>query len=106
MTDKDGRWTALWGLLPGKAQMQKRLAGLGMQQLATPWGLLRGHSFHYARLESSAPVQGRSSRPEALAAPDQGELLYRHGSLHASFFHAWFASLLGARENSENTEAE
>jgi len=54
-------------------------------------------------------VQGRSSRPQASATPDQGELLYRHGSLYASFFHAWFAShpravaaLLGARENSEN----
>jgi cobyrinic acid a,c-diamide synthase len=109
VTDKDGQWAPLWGLLPGKAQMQKRLVGLGMQQLPTPWGLLRGHSFHYARLDSSAEVQGRSSRPQASATPDQGELLYRHGSLYASFFHAWFAShpravaaLLGARENSEN----
>lgn len=102
---QDGSYTPLWGLMPGQAQMQKRLAGLGMQQLQTPWGLLRGHSFHYARLESSAPVLGRSRRPDADAGSECGEWLYRHGSLHASFFHAWFAShpravaaLLGARD--------
>lgn len=88
----DGQWMALWGLMPGKVQMQKRLAGLGMQQLPTPWGTLRGHSFHYARLDSPAPVAGRSARPDAAAGDDSGEWLYRHGSLHASFFHAWFAS--------------
>lgn len=101
----DGEWTPLWGLMPGKAQMQRRLAGLGMQQMPTPWGLLRGHSFHYARLDSPAPVAGRSARPDADAAGGSGEWLYRHGSLYASFFHAWFAShpravaaLLGARD--------
>ncbi|WP_390887818.1 cobyrinate a,c-diamide synthase [Comamonas antarctica] len=104
----DGQYTPLWGLMPGKAQMQKRLAGLGMQQLPTPWGTLRGHSFHYARLDSSAPVAGRSARPDADAADAGGEWLYRHGSLHASFFHAWFAShpraiaaLLGAHQASQ-----
>ncbi len=104
----DGQYTPLWGLMPGKAQMQKRLAGLGMQQLPTPWGTLRGHSFHYARLDSPAPVAGRSARPDADAANAGGEWLYRHGSLHASFFHAWFAShpraiaaLLGAYEASQ-----
>ncbi|MET1114859.1 MAG: cobyrinate a,c-diamide synthase [Comamonas sp.] len=108
ITSSDGQWTPLWGLMPGRAQMQKRLAGLGMQQLATPWGALRGHSFHYARLESSAQVLGRSRRPDAQASEDTGEWLYRHGSLHASFFHAWFAShpramaaLLGACDTLE-----
>lgn len=92
VTGSDGQWAPLWGLLPGRATMQKRLAGLGMQQLATPWGLLRGHSFHYARLESPAQVLARSSRPGEAPSADSGELLYRQGSLHASFFHAWFAS--------------
>lgn len=35
---------------------------------------------------------GRSSRPGQDAHPDRGEALYRHGSVHASYFHAWFAS--------------
>ena len=54
--------------------------------------LLRGHTFHYSTLTSSAPVVARSSRPGEASAPDAGEALYRVGSLHASYFHAWFAS--------------
>ncbi|GGH58702.1 cobyrinic acid a,c-diamide synthase [Comamonas phosphati] len=95
---------ALWGLLPGQVHMQARLAGLGMQQLELPGGVLRGHTFHYSRLETSMPQAGRSSRPGAAVQADRGEALYRHGSVHASYFHAWFAScpravarLLGAQ---------
>ena len=92
LTDTAGRTTDLWGLLPGHARMQPRLAGLGMQQLPTPWGLLRGHTFHYSRLDTSMAEAGRSSRPGQDAHPDRGEALYRQGSVHASYFHAWFAS--------------
>ncbi|MGE8320042.1 MAG: cobyrinate a,c-diamide synthase [Comamonas sp.] len=103
LSDADGHRHALWQLLPGQATMQKRLAGLGMQQLQTPWGLLRGHTFHYSRLASGAQVLARSSRPGQEPRADAGEALYRHGSIHASYFHAWFpscpeavAGLLGA----------
>ena len=103
LTDLEGRWHPFWNLLPAQAVMQQRLAGLGMQQLATPWGLLRGHTFHYSRLDSQLPAVGRSSRPGQTAEAGKGEALYRHGSLHASYFHAWFpscpravAALLGA----------
>jgi cobyrinic acid a,c-diamide synthase len=103
LTDTAGRTTDLWGLLPGHARMQPRLAGLGMQQLPTPWGPLRGHTFHYSRLETSMAETARSSRPGQAPQPDRGEALYRHGSVHASYFHAWFpsqpravAALLGA----------
>jgi len=92
LTDTAGRTTDLWGLLPGHARMQPRLAGLGMQQLPTPWGLLRGHTFHYSRLDTSMAEAGRSSRPGQAPQPDRGEALYRQGSVHASYFHAWFAS--------------
>ncbi|MDD2609566.1 MAG: cobyrinate a,c-diamide synthase [Giesbergeria sp.] len=92
ITGHDGQFAPLWGLLPGRAVLQKRLAGLGMQQLATDTGLLRGHTFHYSRLESPVPVLARSSRPGQAPEADKGEALYQHGSLHASYFHAWFAS--------------
>ena len=92
LTDLEGRWHSLWGRLPAQAVMQQRLAGLGMQQLATPWGLLRGHTFHYSRLESEAAEVGRSSRPGKAVEPDKGEAVYRQGSIHASYFHAWFPS--------------
>ncbi|WP_249729162.1 cobyrinate a,c-diamide synthase [Acidovorax sp. CCYZU-2555] len=111
ITTGDGSWAPLWGLMPGRAQMQKRLAGLGMQQLTTPWGTLRGHTFHYARLDSAATPLGRSHRPDEAPGADNGEWLYRHGSLHASFFHAWFAShpraiaaLLGAQNDQQDRE--
>ena len=94
--DAEGHWRPLWGLLPGRARMQKRLAGLGMQQLQTPWGLLRGHTFHYSRLDSDAQVLARSSRPGQQPRADAGEAWYRHGSIHASYFHAWFPSCPGA----------
>jgi cobyrinic acid a,c-diamide synthase len=88
----DGAVQPLWGLLPGQATLHKRLAGLGPQQLALAGQVLRGHTFHYSTLASSAPVIARSSRPGEAPAPDAGEALYRSGSLHASYFHAWFAS--------------
>src|SRR2546427_12169405 len=62
LTDTAGRTTDLWGLLPGHARMQPRLAGLGMQQLPTPWGLLRGHTFHYSRLDTSMAEAGRDRK--------------------------------------------
>ena len=89
---RDGSVQPLWGLLPGQATLHKRLAGLGPQQLALAGQVLRGHTFHYSTLASSAPVIARSSRPGEAPAPDAGEALYRSGSLHASYFHAWFAS--------------
>ena len=92
ITDRDGQFQPLWGLLPGRATLQPRLAGLGMQQLATDQGLLRGHTFHYSRLDSAMPELARSSRPGQPAQADKGEALYRHASVQASYFHAWFAS--------------
>lgn len=93
----------MWGLLPGAAQMQPRLAGLGMQQCEVHGGVLRGHTFHYSRFDSDALQVGRTSRANRPVQPDQGEVIYRHGSVHASYFHAWFpshpravAALLGA----------
>lgn len=82
----------LWGLLPGHATQQRRLAGLGPQQLAWKGHTLRGHTFHYSTLESSAPEVARTARPGTASAPGAGEALYRHGSVHASYFHAWFES--------------
>ncbi len=30
------------------------------------------------------------------AAPGLGEAVYRHGSIHASYFHAWFPSSMAS----------
>ncbi len=77
------------GLLPGRVVVQKRLAGLGPQAMPTPQGMLRGHTFHYSRLETQAPVLEYTSKNPSGA---QGEAVYRIGSLTASYFHGYFPS--------------
>ena len=84
----------LWGLLPGRVTMQKRLAGLGPQQLTLGSDTLRGHTFHYSRCETTLAPAAHTARPGATQAVGarSGEALYVHGSVRASYFHAWFAS--------------
>ena len=103
ITLADGTRQSAWGLLPGEVRMQRRLAALGPQQLDLNGDVLRGHTFHYSTLDSGAAVCARTTRPEN--GSGTGEAVYRHGSIHASYFHAWFPSspaavarLLGAAE--------
>lgn len=91
----DGSELPLWGLLPGRAALQQRLAAIGPRELRLDGcAPLRGHSFHYAVVQDGAmPVLAQATRPGAGAAALQGaEAVYRCGSIHASFFQAWFAS--------------
>jgi cobyrinic acid a,c-diamide synthase len=88
----DGECHAQWGLLPGTVTIQKRLAALGPQQLDTPDGMLRGHTFHYSTCATSLPCSYRTARPDQVPSLDAGEAVYRVGALQASYFHAWFAS--------------
>lgn len=89
LTDQAGAAWPMAGLLPGHVVMQERLAGLGSQGLATPNGILRGHTFHYSRLNTDeVPVAHTVKHPGGV----QGEAMYQAGSLTASYFHAYFAS--------------
>jgi cobyrinic acid a,c-diamide synthase len=89
LADKDGNAWPMAGLLPGRVLMQPRLAGLGSQGLATQAGQMRGHTFHYSRLETAvSPTAWTVKHPSGA----QGEAVYRVGSLTASYFHAFFAS--------------
>jgi cobyrinic acid a,c-diamide synthase len=76
-------------LLPGRVFMQKRLGGLGSQGMPTAAGELRGHTFHYSRLDT-----GLTPAAHAVKHPSgaQGEAVYRLGSLTATYFHGFFAS--------------
>ncbi|AXA93960.1 cobyrinate a,c-diamide synthase [Massilia sp. YMA4] len=89
LADGAGHDWPMAGLLPGRVTVQKKLAGLGPQALVTPQGILRGHTFHYSRLESTTPVFAHTSKNPSGA---QGEAVYRVGSLTASYFHAYFPS--------------
>lgn len=89
ITDKDGHAWPMAGLLPGQVKMGGRLAGLGAQGMPTAAGVLRGHTFHYSRLETATPAAAHAVKHPSGA---EGEALYRSGSLTASYFHAFFAS--------------
>ncbi|RJG14773.1 cobyrinate a,c-diamide synthase [Massilia cavernae] len=89
LVDQAGSTWPMAGLLPGRAAMQARLAGLGSQGMNTPHGVLRGHAFHYSQLDTAlAPRTHTVKHPSGAA----GEAVYRVGSLTASYFHAYFPS--------------
>jgi cobyrinic acid a,c-diamide synthase len=89
ITDPDGCTWPMAGLLPGEVTMQKRLGALGAQGLATAHGLLRGHTFHYSRLDTPLAPAARTVKHPSGA---EGEAVYRIGSLSATYFHAFFQS--------------
>ena len=89
LTDQAGVTWTMAALLPGAVTMRVRLSGLGLQGLPTALGQLRGHTFHYSQLETAlVPATHTIKHPSA----QQGEAWYRHGSLSASYFHAYFPS--------------
>ncbi|ABM97212.1 cobyrinate a,c-diamide synthase [Methylibium petroleiphilum] len=89
LTDAQGRRAVMAGLLQGEAVMQARLANIGLHEATVPEGTLRGHSFHYSRLQT--PLAPLCSTTPARAGR-RGEAVYRSGRLTASYFHAYFPS--------------
>lgn len=85
----DGKRWPMWGLLPGEATVQARLAGLGPQGWSTTAGALRGHTFHYS---SAATPLVPCAHTQPQRPHGKPEAIYQHGSVRASYFHAWFAS--------------
>nr|WP_316640946.1 cobyrinate a,c-diamide synthase [uncultured Roseateles sp.] len=93
LTDADGQVHAMAGLLPGKAQMQKRLAALGLQGIDWPEGPLRGHTFHYSTWDTTLEPIAQASNPNAgRGRKGTAEALYCQGSLRASYIHHYFPS--------------
>lgn len=92
LVTKEGDAHAMWGVLPGKVTMQKRLAALGPQQLVLGEQTLRGHTFHYSTCETSMPAHARTTRPGTEVAAGEGEAVYVQGPVWATYFHAWFPS--------------
>jgi cobyrinic acid a,c-diamide synthase len=85
----DGVEAELLGLLPGRAALQTRLVGLGLQSLTLDGATLRGHTFHYSRLDTPLAPHARARRADGSA---DGEAVWRHGSLLASYLHLYFPS--------------
>lgn len=89
LTDRDGDEQPMAGLLPGRAVLQPRLAALGLQGIELPEGVLRGHTFHYARAEIAAEPLARASNPNG---GPSAEAVYRDRRMTASFVHFYFPS--------------
>ncbi|WP_374557858.1 cobyrinate a,c-diamide synthase [Aquitalea pelogenes] len=89
LTDKQGQRGQMLGLLPGHARLNSRLSALGLQQLQLDGAVLRGHTFHYSSLDTPITPLTHASRA---TGSGQGEAVYRHGSLLASYLHLYFPS--------------
>lgn len=89
LTDVHGTRAEMLGLLPGHATMLDKLVNLGLHGIELPEGALRGHTFHYSRVESPLTPIAWS---EGVRAGRQGEPAYRQGRLHASYMHLYFPS--------------
>jgi cobyrinic acid a,c-diamide synthase len=89
LSDSEGRQATMAGILPGRAQVGKKLAALALQRVALPDGELRGHSFHYSRMQTDlVPIASAS-------CPNGGPLkepVYRSRRLTASYLHFYFPS--------------
>lgn len=92
LTALDGTTWPMWGVLPGKVTLQKRLAALGPQQLEVAGQVLRGHTFHYSTCATTMPALMRTQAAPGRKLRGDGEALYVSRAVRASYFHAWFAS--------------
>jgi cobyrinic acid a,c-diamide synthase len=89
LADRDGNEAPMAGLLSGRSVLQSRLAALGLQSVEMPEGVLRGHTFHYARAWIDAEPLAQATNPNN--GPCQ-EAVYRERRLTASFVHFYFPS--------------
>jgi len=89
LTDKQGASANLLGLLDGTAAMQPRLTALALQSVELPQGTLRGHTFHYSKLQSSLSPVAHGQCPNGYATR---EAVYQQQRLTASYIHFYFPS--------------
>lgn len=89
LTDSQGQTQRLVGLLKGACLMQPRLTNLGMHHAEFSQGELRGHTFHYGKLESKEASRLQTHPARAKRKP---EAIFNKNALTASFMHWYFYS--------------
>jgi len=89
LTDVQGETAEMAGLLPGHASMQSRLSNLGLHGIELPEGNMRGHTYHYSKLDSPLTPVAVS---KGVRKGRRGEPVYRQGRLNASYLHLYFPS--------------
>jgi cobyrinic acid a,c-diamide synthase len=93
LTDTQGKSEHLLGLIDGVAAMQPRLSALALQSVDLPQGTLRGHTFHYSKLDSHLAPAAQGLCPNGGTA---SEAVYQRQRLTASYIHFYFPSNPGA----------
>ena len=89
LADKQGACAEMVGLIPGTAQLQPRLMGLGFHTAPLPEGEIRGHSYHHSTIETTL-IPIAHTRPRRSGA--KAESILRSGRLHASYIHLYLPS--------------
>lgn len=89
LTDLEGAQHAMLALVPGHTSMQKRLSRLAMQSIETRHGLCKGHTFHYSTMTTDLKPSLTATHATTGA---QGEPIYRHGSIVATYMHTYWPS--------------
>lgn len=86
--DEAGRSYEMCGILPLAATMEGMRLHLGLREVHLDGLRLRGHEFHYSRVEGEYPsaAQQFSARGEAVATP-----VYRYKRLLAGYTHLYWA---------------
>lgn len=89
LIDVQGQSGKLLGLMEGAAVMQPRLSSLALQSVTLPQSTLRGHTYHYSRLQSDFIPCARGTCPNSGAT---SEAVYQKLRLTASYIHFYFPS--------------
>lgn len=81
--------SATFGLLEGNSEIKDNLQGLGTQHLSVDDSTIGAHTFHYGQFDT--PI-----KPSFIAKSKfgEGEAVYHHKSMTASFLHFYFPSNL------------
>jgi cobyrinic acid a,c-diamide synthase len=89
LQDKEGNRAAMAGVIPGRALLQPKLAGLGMQSAPLPEGELTAHTFHHSTMSTTLKPMTHGIRQRGDAP---GEAIYRQQRLTASYLHLYLPS--------------
>jgi len=86
--DKQENIATMCSTIPGKATLEKRFQGLGLQSRTNKNAEYRGHSFHHTIVSTPLEPTCYSSKQNG----EQAEAVYRYKNITASYLHHYFSS--------------
>lgn len=89
LTGKENNRSEMVGIIDGDGIMQKKLAGLGMQEVELNNGKITAHTFHHSSMSTTLEPITYGIRQRGT---NLGEAVYKNKQLTASYLHLYFAS--------------